>query len=383
MGFNQRRGSMRVVALGTLAILLIAGVLAGCGGSDDSSTSASSGGGETGSEKSDGGKLGLLLALTGIPFSTYTTQGSEDAADEVGAELTVAGPPTINPTEAIKQFEDMIATGPDGVTVFPIPAELWVPPFSRAAAKGVKLDAIHVPPVEGSEVPLYVGMREKEAAEKLAQVFVDELGPDASGEIILGIGPAGEPVNENRILGYEAVFSSELPDVKVVGPLTTGNEPVENLNNWSQIFQRYPDALAYVGTTDQDCGSLAKLKAKEGGSTLVGAFDPSVENGCLPGIESGDVLAAVEQQPYIRGYIATRVLGEAVSEDVDVPEGWIDTGIQVVTEANAAELTKTLSSIEATRAYYKPTIEEIFADGLDGLPLKPLADVALDPIDEG
>lgn len=377
MGFIRRRASMRVAALGTLAILVTAGVMAGCGGSDDSST----GGSATGQE--GGAKLGLLLALTGIPFSTNTTQGSEDAAAEVGAELSVAGPPTINPTEAIKQFEDMTATGPDGVTVFPIPADLWTAPFSRAAAKGIKLDAIHVPPAEGSEVPLYVGMREKEAAENLAQVFVDELGPDASGEIVLGIGPAGEPVNENRILGYEAVFSSELPDVKLVGPLTTGNEPVENLNNWTQIFQRYPNALAYVGTTDQDCGSLAKLKAKEGGDTLVGAFDPSVENGCLTGIEDGDVLAAVEQQPYIRGYVATRVLGEAVNEGVDVPEGWIDTGIQVVTKENAAELAKTQSSIEATRAYYEPTIEEIFSEGLDGLPLKPLADVALDPIEEG
>ncbi len=372
---NRRRAPMRIAALGTLVTLLVAGVLAGCGGSDDSSTT---GGGDEG-----GGKLGLLLALTGIPFSTYTTQGSEDGAKETGSELAVAGPPTINPTEAIKKFEDMIATNPDGVTVFPIPAELWVRPFSTAASQGIKLDAIHVPAVEGSEVPLYVGMREKEAAEKLAQVFVDELGPDASGEIVLGIGPAGEPVNENRILGYEETFARELPDVKLVGPLTTGNEPVENLNNWSQIFQRYPKALAYVGTTDQDCGSLAKLKEKEGGSTLVGAFDPSVENGCLTGIEDGLVLAAVEQQPYIRGYIATRVLGEAVNEGVDVPEGWIDTGIQVVTEANAAELAKTQSSIEATRAYYKPTIEEIFSDGLDGLPLKPLADVALDPIDEG
>lgn len=371
---------MRVAALGTLAIVLTAGVLAGCGGSDDSTT----GGATTGGGSKEGGaKLGLLLALTGIPFSTYTTQGSEDAAAEVGAELSVAGPPTINPTEAIKKFEDMTATSPDGVTVFPIPAELWTAPFNRAAAKGIKLDAIHVPPAEGSEVPLYVGMREKEAAENLAQVFVDELGPDASGEIVLGIGPAGEPVNENRILGYEAVFSSELPDVKLVGPLTTGNEPVENLNNWTQVFQRYPDALAYVGTTDQDCGSLAKLKAKEGGETLVGAFDPSVENGCLTGIENGDVLAAVEQQPYIRGYVATRVLGEAVNEGVDVPEGWIDTGIQVVTKANASELAKTQSSTEATRAYYKPTIEEIFSEGLDGLPLKPLADVALDPIEEG
>jgi len=95
------------------------------------------------------------------------------------------------------------------------------------------------------------------------------------------------------------------------------------------------------------------------------------------------VLAAVEQQPYIRGYVATRVLGEAVNEGVDVPEGWIDTGIQVVTKDNAAELAETQSSIEATRAYYAPTIEEIFGEGLDGLPLKPLADVALDPIEEG
>ena len=200
-----------------------------------------------------------------------------------GAELDVAGPPTIDPTTAIKDFEDMVATKPDGVTVFPIPAEQWVRPFKQAAEAGVKLNAIRVQPTEGSEVPLYVGMKEKEAAEDLVHVFAEELGPEASGEIVLGIGPVGEPVNENRIFGYEAAIEKEMPNVKIVGPITTGNEPVENLNNWTQIFSRYPDALAYIGTTDQDCGSMAKLKGQGKNRRSSSAPSPSVENQCLPG----------------------------------------------------------------------------------------------------
>jgi ribose transport system substrate-binding protein len=372
---NNRRRPI-AGAMAGLALLAVSIGLAACGGSSGGSSSDSGSG--SGSEHPH---LGLLLALTGIPFATETTEGAEDAATLTGAELDVAGPPTIDPTTAIKDFEDMVATKPDGVTVFPIPAEQWVRPFNQAAEAGVKLDAIHVPPTEGSEVPLYVGMKEKEAAEDLVHVFAEELGPEASGEIVLGIGPVGEPVNENRIFGYEAAIEKEMPNVKIVGPITTGNEPVENLNNWTQIFSRYPDALAYIGTTDQDCGSMAKLKGQgKNPSVLVGAFDPSVENQCLPGIEEGNVLAAVDQQPYIRGYVATRVLAEAAKEGVDVPEGWIDTGILIVDKENAGEIGKAQASIDATRAYYKPEIEKIFSGGLEGLPLKPLSAVALEPV---
>jgi ABC-type sugar transport system substrate-binding protein len=388
MKVNPFKGALSRAFAAVLLVALAVIVLAACGGRSSSSSSSSGGSSSSeggGSTAGGGGtekpKLGLLLALTGIPFSTETTEGAEDAASFTHAELQVAGPPTIDPTAAIKQFEDMVATKPDGITVFPIPAEQWVRPFKTAAEAGIKLDAIHVPPVEGSEVPLYVGMREKEAAEDLAKVFVEELGPEASGEIVLGIGPAGEPVNENRIYGYEAEIEKELPNVKIVGPITTGNEPVENLNNWTQIFARYPNALAYIGTTDQDCGSMAKLKNEgKNPSVLVGAFDPSVENQCLPAIKAGKVLAAVDQQPYIRGYVATRVLAEAAEEGVDVPEGWIDTGILVVNQANAGELEEAQASIDSTRAYYKGEIGEIFAEGLEGLPLKPLEEVALEPV---
>src|SRR5207244_1663475 len=117
-------------------------------------------------------------------------------------------------------------------------------------------------------------------------------------------------------------FKRELPNVKVIGPLTTGNEPTANRNAWTQIFNRYPKALAFVGTTDQDVTSLAALKRTRNKSTLVGAFDPSKANGALQAIADGRVLAAVGQQPYIRGYVATRVLGEAVKEGKPVPKGW-------------------------------------------------------------
>ena len=356
-------------------MVIAAGLLAGCG--------SSSSGPLTGAAAAGSGKhaqLGLVLALTGIPFSAETTAGAQDGARAVGASLSVTGPTTIDPTTAIKDFNDVVATHPDGIVVFPVPADLWVRPLSQAADQGIKLDAIHVPPSSGSKVPLYVGMREKEAASELAQRFVAKLGHGAHGTIVLGIGPAGEPVNENRILGYKETFARELPGVTVIGPLTTGNEPVQNLSNWTQIFNRYSGALAFLGTTDQDGSSLAKLKRQVGGSTLVGAFDPSTANGALQAIEDGRMLAAVEQQPYIRGYIATRVLGTAVSTGRAVPQGWIDTGIEVITRANAAAVAKREASLAATRAFYQPMIGRIFANGLNSLPLKPLADVALVPV---
>jgi len=325
-------------------------------------------------------KLGMLLALTGIPFSAATSDGGKDGAKAAGASLTITGPPTIDPTTALKNFSDLAATKPNGVVVFPIPADLWAKPLRDAQAKGIKIAAIHVPLPTSSKVPLYVGMREKEAASKLAEVVAKKLGKSAKGEIVLGIGPAGEPVNENRILGYKETLKRLLPNVKVTGPLTTGNEPTANRAAWTQIFNRYPDALAYLGTTDQDSGSLAYLKRTRGGDTLVGAFDPSKANGALQAIASGRMLAAVGQQPYIRGYIATRVLGEASKAGVPVPKGWFDTGIEIVTKSNVTAIGKRDASLAATRSYYKARIAKWFGKGLSGLPLKPLKDVALAPV---
>lgn len=338
------------------AAVVLALLIAGCGADEESTTARKP-------------ELGMLLALTGIPFSTATAEGGQDGARAVdGGTIKVTGPPTIDPPMAIKQFTDLVATRPDGVVVFPIPAELWRRPLSQAADSGVKLAGIHVPPVEGSKVPLYVGMREKEAASRLAALLAEELGADARGTIVLGIGPAGEPVNENRILGYKETLAAKLPDVRVVGPLTTGNEPVRNLEAWTQIFNRNPDALAFLGTTDQDAGSLSRLKAQRDVPALVGAFDPSVSNGALAAIADGRMVAAVEQQPYFRGYLAARVLGLAVRETKPVPNGWLDTGIEIVSRDNVDAVQERSASLENTRAFYKPRIAEMFANGLDGLP---------------
>src|ERR1700712_1039201 len=124
-----------------IAMAAIAGAIAlplTAGGSDA--------GGSGGAKKP---KLGMLLALTGIPFSSATSDGAKDGAKAVNASLTIAGPPSIDPTTAIKQFTDMTATKPDGVVIFPIPADLWVRPLSQAAGRGILLDAIHVPPASG------------------------------------------------------------------------------------------------------------------------------------------------------------------------------------------------------------------------------------------
>ncbi len=363
---RQYRRPRRVALLLAATVL----VLSGCG---------SSGGSSSGSHGKSSPKLAMQLALTGIPFSTQTAQGGQDGARAAGASITVEGPPTIDPTVSIKQFNDLVATQPDGIVEFPVPAALWVHPFSQATHQGIRIVAIHVPPSPGSDVNMYVGMQEKQAAAELAQLFVQKLGRNARGQIVLGIGPAGEPVNENRILGYKETFAKEMPHVTVIGPFATGSDPIKNLSAWTSIWGAHPNALAFLGTTDQDSGSLAKLKAERGGKVLIGAFDPAIGNGGLAAIARGNMLAGVEQQPYLRGYIAARVLGLAAKAGKPVPTGWVDTGIEVVTQANAAAIVQQQSSLEATRAFYKPLLDKIFANGLAGLPLKPLADVALSP----
>ena len=76
-----------------------------------------------------------------------------------------------------------------------------------------------------------------------------------------------------RFQGIQQAFKTQLPNVQVLGPFNSKQEPQGNYDAWSSLIKAHPNALAYLGVGDADNASLARLKQAQNGKYLTAAFD--------------------------------------------------------------------------------------------------------------
>lgn len=363
MNSTTARGKrIRGIAAAALAAVTTVG-LAAC--------ASTPGGSDSGDEDV---AVALVLGLTANPFMQEVALGSGDAADALGATLTVTGPPAPNPTEGVSMLERVVAQGVDGVTIMPLPAELWTKGIEEAAA-ATTTNTINTLPVEGTVGgETYVGNNESESATVVMEYLATLLPDDPSGSIVLGNCIPGVASLDSRIDGYVAFIEENFPDVEVVGPINSTTDPGENLANWKQAYFATPDALAFIGNCNTDGPSLARMKADNPGDYLTAGFD--IDPATLTGIQEGNLTVALDETPYLRGYIATAALIQA-AQGGDAITGFINVHGVLITQENVQEVIDREASEESIKAGFAEVISEFFADpaGSTGLlTLQPIED---------
>lgn len=251
-------------------------------------------------------KVGLVLALTANPFMQEVAMGSNDAASDLGASVIVTGPPAPNPTVGVNDLNQVVAQGVAGVTIMPLPASLWSKGVSEAAAK-TKVNTINNLPVRGipgSET--YIGINDAEASKVLVDYLLAKLGSNPTGNVVLGTCIPGASSLDTRTQTYISYLKAKAPGVTIIGPITTTTDPSKNLSTWQQAYAAHPNALAYIGNCDNDGPSLGRMHEQHPGKYLTGTFD--IDAASLTAVKSGSLTVAVDESPYVRGYLATAAL---------------------------------------------------------------------------
>lgn len=360
-------------------IILISLLAAGCGGASDvedaqvedaqtvSTSDAESptaaGGGE--SEMTDGGgdaeaPTVALIVHFQSPFTEQIADGARTAADEFGAELIVSGPPQFDAPAAIGMWTDAVAADAQGGAVVPFPEDVWQRTIDDSIASGVPMVALNVPAPE-SDIPLYVGVNEVEIGRQMGQAAIDDLGDDTEGSFVVGNCAPGVQVLDDRVDGVKEIVEQSAPGITVEGGFDTTADPASNFSAWEALVQRYPDAVAYIGVCDPDLPNLIRLKERDPNAeyAIVGAnFVPET----IQGLKDGVATASVGQSPFMQGYVPIRAVLEQLVNGQEVPEGWIDSGVEVVTPEGVEALEERESSMETTLEYYLPLAEDIFSD---------------------
>ncbi|BEP13428.1 hypothetical protein acdb102_17390 [Acidothermaceae bacterium B102] len=317
-------------------------------------------------------KVALVLGLTDDPFMQEVSQGSKDAAAALGATLIVTGPPAPNPTVGINELAQVVKQGIAGVTIFPLPSSLWSKAISSAAAstKVNITNDVAAQGIPGSET--YIGNNTAEASRMLIDGIISKLPANPSGEIVLGSCIPGVSSLDIRIKTYQSYLKQKLPNVKIVGPITTTTDPAKNLGAWTNAFNAHSKALAYIGNCDSDGPSLVRLRQQHPGTYASGTFD--VNPSTLTGLRDGDMSYAVDEEPYARGYIATSLL-IMQAQGKPAITGFINIKGALIGKDNAASVITREATPATRKAGFDAAVKAYLAS-----PQATTGDILLEPI---
>lgn len=334
------------------------------GTSPTNTPAVDSGGGEeaVGSYNCANLKMAVVVHWQG-PYTQQIMEGGKAAAQECGGSVQTAGPAAFDTNAQYAAFQELVNAKYNAIVTVGYPAEFWVKPIDDAIKQGVKVSTADVASPASLQY-IHAGPKVADLGRALANTIIDKVGSDAEGTVIAGLCLPALDVIYQRFVGFKKTFEERAPKIQVDGPYDVTFDNAENFARWQEIVTSKPDAIAYVGFCENDLNNLAKIKQADKGDYIIASVGINPES--LAAVEQGLGLVAVGQKPFMQGYVAMRGMIEGLVYNKEIPRGWADVGVEVVTIDNVKlirEREESLSEgIEKTYQYYLPEIEKIFAD---------------------
>ena len=267
---------------------------------------------------------------------TMALGGAYAASDVGGIDLQILGPaPTNNALEA-RMLTAASGTAKDGIVEENLAPPMFTKPLAQIVAKNIPVVAVDSAPTLGSNVTLFVGSDNYALGAALAQQVIKALPAKASGTIVVNDASLSTPVFGMRAKGAMDTLSKALPNVKVIEGNATclsGGNAVCTANT-TALIKANAGALAFIGTGAIDGPTLAQLKKQQGSKAIVAGF--AITPPALQAIKDGSELCTMSPEQYLKGYVATRLLAQAVASGKPLAKGWFDLPAGLMREGERA-----------------------------------------------
>ncbi|HWS39358.1 MAG TPA: substrate-binding domain-containing protein [Actinoplanes sp.] len=340
---------MRLVAAAFAAAL----VLAGCAADAPSST----------------GPAVLVLAGRKADLAHEMSIGFAEGVRRVpGAEQRTIGPDDVDNTVQMRMIRGFLDGKNGSISIFTFAPELFAASLGQAVAAGTPVIALNSVPAPGSGVGLYIGNDNLAIGTQLGEAMAHRIPALTEGLVIIGSPYPGVTILDERATGVRAAIERLRPDVTVLGPFDTKQDPEANRAAWKTLQDANPGALAFIGVGGADSHSLAGLRDAhttriDGG---VGT-DPAA----LAVVARGPMVL-VSTEPYLQGLLAGAIQARSAKDGDELPEGWLAVPGVVVDATNVREISARQKTEVARREWFREQADTILADLDDRL--RPLVD---------
>lgn len=327
----------RMLAM-TLAGVMAAGVLAGCGGSGGSSSNGSG----SGSAASGGDyKIDVILKTTASEYWSYVKAGAEAYGKDNNVNVEVKGATS---ETAYDEQQNMIETdlnsgAYDAFVIAPLQADLAANLISGQEAPIIAVDTN----IDAPEIKSFVGTGNVDAAAMGGEAAV-KAAKDAGWKEINAIaisGVQGDGTATDRLTGYQKGVEKaggKFLDKEVQYADAVADKAV---NSMEAIMQNHPEGVAIICCNNDDMAMAAARAAKDNKAykdTIFVGFD-GIQSACKA-ILNGEETMSVAQEAYDMGYKAVDAAVKSLNgEELD---SFIDSGCSVVDASNAQERLDTL-----------------------------------------
>ena len=280
----------------------------------------------------DAGNMRFVYVAHGkppVPWWTVLKNGVDSAAEELGVEVEFRAPESFDMAAMSALIDEAVASDPDGIVVT-IPDRQGLADAIRAAvASGVPIVSVN----SGSEafaelgVPIHVGQPEYEAGLAAGKRMRDEGAASAACLNQEG----GNIAGMQRCQGFKDGFGDGVEEVA----LPYDEQGVRAIV--SDYLQSRPDIEGALILGPTASAPVVEIVGEAGrlGDIVLGTFDytPAV----LDHIAAGNIAFAVDQQPYLQGYLPVFFLSKYAQYGV-LPTGIIGTGPSFISKDNVDQV---------------------------------------------
>ena len=262
-------------------------------------------------------KVGMLPKLVGIDYFNECQKGAQEAAGELGIDLTYDGPSTDKVELQVQMIDEWIALGYDAIAVSPNDPEVIAPALKRAREAGILVltwDADANPASSGRQV--FVNQCPvSDVGSRLVDLMADAIG--GKGKTVIVTGSATSPNQNAWIQAMRAHLKEKYPQIELLETLV----PDENQNRARQmtldLLTAEPELAGVWGITSVALPGVAeavKQLGKTGKVFVTGLSLPSTVKGY---VKDGTIPQFVLWSPKDLGYLTIHAVKALADQQLD------------------------------------------------------------------
>ena len=278
--------------------------------------------------------IALVAKAMDSEFWIAVRDGARAAASGKDVQLSVLAPDReINIDQQVGILEDQIQRGADVLVVAPTGSAQVVPVLEQALSRKIPVILVDADaPLAGKST--YVGTDNKAGGALAAQHIAERIG---TGKVALISGVPGNQSQDDRAEGFVTALA-KVPGVQLAARQPANSERSLGMTVMENILTAHPDLRAVFATNDQMAlGAVEALDARGlRGKVVVVGFDATAE--AVQAIQEGRMSASVAQRPFEMGRQSVEAALAILDGRSVAPR--IDTGTELVTQANAAKYRK-------------------------------------------
>ena len=262
-------------------------------------------------------------------------RGAEDAAAELGVDLTWLAPDVKDDAKQIECINNAVAAGADCILLAANGPEACVAALKEASEAGVEI--IYVDSAANFPGRRLLATDNRAGGKQIGERLIQELTANGitSGMIgVIGVNAATESCNQ-REYGFRDAF--EGTDFTLLETQYCQGDAAQAKDMAANFIAQ--GCVAVYGANEGSTVGVGNA-VMEAGSGVIGCGSDSSDMN-LSLVERGALLCIMAQNPYAMGYEGVKSAVEVLSSDM-APEAtldpyYVDTGVEVITKDNLPE----------------------------------------------